>query len=110
MRNLRRLVMAGLLVASAALTVSVPSLSAEEKLININTASAAELAEIRGIGDAKAKAIIEYREKSGPFKSVDDLQNVKGIGEKLLATLRPQVTVGSGPALAPAGVPPAAKR
>ena len=59
--------------------------SAVEK-VNINTASAEELAEmLKGVGVKKAEAIVEYRDKYGAFSSVDDLSQVKGIGE---ATLR----------------------
>lgn len=104
-RTLVAIVGAVLLAAVAAMPVSVAM--AEEKLVNINSASAAQLAELKGIGDAKAKAIVAYRDKSGPFKSVDDLQQVNGIGEKLLAALRPQITVGSA-ADAPASAAPAA--
>jgi competence protein ComEA len=69
--------------------------------ININTASAAELASLKGIGPAKAQAIVEHRDKNGQFKSVDDLKLVRGVGDKMLEQLRPQVTV-SGAAAAPA--------
>ncbi len=63
--------------------------------VNINTASASELAAINGLGEVKAKAIVAYREQNGPFKSVDQLKEVKGIGEQMLAKLRPQVTLGA---------------
>jgi competence protein ComEA len=63
--------------------------------ININTATQAELEALRGIGPAKAKAIIEYRKKKGSFKSVDDLQNVSGIGPATVQKLRKDITVGS---------------
>lgn len=54
--------------------------------VNINTASAEELATLlKGIGIKKAQAIVDYREANGPFASIDDLTNVKGIGE---ATVR----------------------
>jgi competence protein ComEA len=66
-----------------------------EKPIDINKAPVSELVKINGIGNAKAQAIIEYREKNGSFKSVDELTMVNGIGEKTLERLRPQVTVGS---------------
>ncbi len=51
--------------------------------ININTANAEQIASaMSGVGDSKAKAIVEYRESHGKFKSIDSLENVDGIGEK----------------------------
>lgn len=61
--------------------------------LNLNAATAEQLDELKGIGPSKAKAIVEYRELHGPFRSVDDLLNVKGIGEKLLDGIRDAVTV-----------------
>ena len=61
--------------------------------LNLNTATAAELATLKGIGPAKAQAIIEHRDKNGDFKSVDDLKLVRGVGDKMLEELRPQLTV-----------------
>jgi competence protein ComEA len=79
---------------------------AEGTLVNINTASAAELATLSGIGPAKAQAIIDHREKDGQFKSVDDLKLVRGVGDKLLEQLRPHITVdGRGEAPAPPANP-----
>lgn len=72
--------------------------------VNINTASQDELDAVKGIGPGKAKAIIDYRNKNGPFKSVDELKSVKGFGEKTLAKLRPELSVSgaSGTSAAPA--------
>lgn len=61
--------------------------------ININTASQSELETLQGIGPAKAKAIIEYREKNGSFVSRDDLGNVNGIGPGIIKQLRENITV-----------------
>lgn len=61
--------------------------------ININKASQAELETLSGIGPAKATAIIEYREKSGPFEKIEDLMSVSGIGEKTFEKLADQITV-----------------
>lgn len=61
--------------------------------ININTADASELQKLTGIGPGKAKSIIDYRNKNGPFKSVDDLLNVSGIGEKTLEKIRDEIVV-----------------
>jgi len=76
---------------------------ADEKLININSATATELAGLKGLGDAKAKAIVAHRDKNGPFKSIEDLNQVSGIGDKLMSSLRTQVT--TGPATASAQAP-----
>lgn len=62
-------------------------------VININTASSSELQGLTGIGEVKARAIIEYREQNGGFSSVDELINVKGIGEKTLEKIRDKITV-----------------
>lgn len=69
--------------------------------INVNTANQKELESVKGIGPAKAKAILDYRAKHGPFKTVGDLDKVKGIGKKTLDEIRPQVAV-SGPNTPPA--------
>ncbi|AUN95671.1 ComEA family DNA-binding protein [Pseudazoarcus pumilus] len=63
--------------------------------VDINTADAAALEQVRGIGPARAAAIIDYRDKNGPFKSVDELTKVPGIGEKSLDSMRDQVRVGA---------------
>ena len=62
-------------------------------LVNINTAGVYELDRLPGVGEATAKKIIAYRDEHGPFKSVDELILVSGIGEKKLADMRPYVTV-----------------
>ena len=53
--------------------------------INVNTATETELVVVKGIGEGTADAIIKYREENGPFKNLDELINVKGIGEKKVA-------------------------
>jgi competence ComEA-like helix-hairpin-helix protein len=63
------------------------------RLINLNAASAAELELLPGIGPALASRIIEHRTTRGPFKTVDELEGVKGIGPRTLARIRDLVTV-----------------
>ena len=68
--------------------------------VNINTATAAELEALPGIGPAKAKAIVAYRQQNGQFKTVEDLKKVKGIGEGIFSKLKDEAAVA----------PPAAKK
>jgi len=68
--------------------------------VNLNTATKDELIELPGIGPAKAQAIIDYRTANGPFKSVEQLKDVKGIGAKRFEKLKPELTVTPPPAKA----------
>ena len=64
--------------------------------VNINTADAETIsAELKGVGLSKAKAIVEYREKHGPFRSADDLSLVKGIGERTVDINRADIQVST---------------
>jgi competence protein ComEA len=69
-------------------------------VVNLNTATIAELDKLPGIGPAVAARIIEYRQKKGPFKKIEELMNVQGIGEKSFLQLRSQITVGAAPEVA----------
>lgn len=68
--------------------------SAALAAVNLNTATKEELDAVNGIGPMKAQAILDHRKKNGPFKSVNDLQNVKGFGDKSVSKLRSKLTVG----------------
>ncbi len=63
--------------------------------VNINTAAVDELSSLPGIGQTKAEAIVKYRKQAGKFKTVEDITNVKGIGDKMLKKIKPEITVGS---------------
>ena len=88
-------------------SVSVPSLAQDKAKpaakasaptaasVNLNSATQAQLETLPGIGAATAKRIIEYRQKNGGFKKVEELMNVKGIGEKAFLKLKAQITVGA---------------
>ena len=96
-------------VAVALLAGAVPASAMQEKsakpraaasaasttaVVNLNTASAAELQTLPGVGAATAKLIIDHRQKSGGFKKIEELMNIKGIGEKSFLKIKPRVTVG----------------
>ena len=70
--------------------------------VNLNTATAEQLESLSGVGPAKAQAIVEYRKKNGNFKTVDELNNVPGFGDKTLQKLKPELTVTGGATTAPA--------
>ncbi|WP_105156836.1 helix-hairpin-helix domain-containing protein [Streptococcus suis] len=83
-------------ISVVASTTTSSAMSQEEKntnLVNLNTATEADLQTISGIGSKRAADIIAYREANGGFKSVDDLNNVSGIGDKTMESIRPYVTV-----------------
>ncbi len=66
-----------------------------EGVINLNTASAADLESLPGIGKSTAQRIVEYRQKSGGFKKIEELMNVKGIGEKSFLKIKGRLTVAA---------------
>ena len=72
----------------------IPTSSVSVFPININTATAETLQLLPDIGPARAQAIIEYRAQIGQFKSLDDLLQVKGIGDKILEKISPYITLG----------------
>ncbi|WP_395318993.1 helix-hairpin-helix domain-containing protein [Fructilactobacillus frigidiflavus] len=61
--------------------------------INLNEADATKMQTINGVGQKKAEKIIDYRNQNGPFKSVDDLKNVPGFGDRTVANLKPSLSV-----------------
>lgn len=61
--------------------------------VSINTATLEELMNLPGIGESKAKDIINYRETNGPFTSIEDLLKIKGIGESILAKIKENITL-----------------
>ncbi|ATY78735.1 MULTISPECIES: ComEA family DNA-binding protein [Aeromonas] len=69
------------------------SVAKETGKLNINTATLAELTSLKGIGDKKAQAIVDYREKQGKFTSVDQLADVNGIGPATLEANRDMIIV-----------------
>jgi competence protein ComEA len=105
--NLRRIAAAAVALAFAVLTFAGPALAgAAAKAtptakVNINTASVDQLTTLPGVGPKLAARIVEYRQKSGSFRSTKELMNVSGIGEKNFAKIESWLVVGE-PAKAPA--------
>ena len=66
-------------------------------VVNLNTASASDLEGLPGIGAKTAARIVEYRQKNGPFKKIEELMNVRGVGEKNFLKLKPQISVAARP-------------
>ncbi|MGD9098212.1 MAG: ComEA family DNA-binding protein [Desulfobacterales bacterium] len=77
------------------LGMNTPLWAEDGAKININTASTEELTALIKVGDKTAERIIAYREANGPFSSVDELTNVKGIGDKILLQNKDRLTVGN---------------
>ena len=67
-------------------------------IVNLNTASAAQLEALPGIGAKTAARIVEYRQKNGPFKKIEELMNVRGVGEKNFLKLKAQIAVAAAKA------------
>jgi comEA protein len=90
-----------LVILAMAAVSSVPLGAAEkqaaaggtDKLVNINSADAAQLVKLPQVGPKMAQRILDYRKSSGGFKRVQDLMKVKGIGEKVFAKLQPLITI-----------------
>jgi competence protein ComEA len=99
--TLRRIVTTGLALAMAALLVSGTAVAAGKPAptakVNLNTASVDQLTTLPGVGPKLAARIVEYRQKSGTFRSTQELMNVQGIGEKNFAKIEAWLSVGEAP-------------
>ncbi len=78
---------------SASSRPATPKASAPTSPVNLNTATQAQLEALPGVGAKAAQRILEYRQKNGNFKKIEDLMNVKGFGEKSFLKLKPMLTV-----------------
>jgi competence protein ComEA len=104
------MLIAALAVAAGPISAQAPKRPAAAKAtasatapVNLNTATLAQLQTLPRIGAATAQRIVEYRQKNGNFKKIEELMNVKGIGEKNFLKLKPLITVGSEKADRPEG-------
>jgi competence protein ComEA len=93
--NLSRFAACLLVFSVLAIATASPWVAATEApRVDINKADVQQLATLPGIGEAIAQRIVDFREEHGPFRRVEDLMKVKGIGEKSLEKIRPHVSVG----------------
>ena len=75
------------------LCFAMPSFAADKGKININTATAKDLTQLKGIGMKTAEKIIAHREQNGPFKNIEAIQEVPGIGKKTFEEIQSQISV-----------------
>ena len=85
------------------------SMLTAQAAVDLNSATAADLQDVSGIGPKKAEAIVEYRKKNGQFKSVDDLDKVPGFGKSTVDKVKKDLAVGSARAPATTAKSKAAK-
>ena len=96
------LVLAGVLVLVAGMAAA-PShaeqaskskaVASDEIRVNLNTGSAAELIQLPGVGEKVAARVVAYRKENGPFQKIEEIMNVKGIGEKTFTRLQPYLFI-----------------
>jgi competence protein ComEA len=101
---MRNIIWGAAAVAVLLLAAPVPGLAQDKPApakvvssVNLNTATVAELEVLPGIGRGTAQRIVEYRQKTGGFKKIEELMNVRGIGEKSFLKLKPMITVTPKP-------------
>jgi competence protein ComEA len=103
----RYVLYAAIVVLASALTLAAPAgasviqeksadaKAAPAQVVNINTAPAEQLQRLPGVGPSTAARIVEYRQKNGGFKKIEELMNVRGIGEKTFLKMKNQLTVAA---------------
>lgn len=97
------------LLLAAVMAIGSPAAQADPGRVNINTAGIDHLVTLPGVGKAIAGRIVESRQTEGPFRTINDLTRVRGIGDKTLEKLRPMIAVGGGDAGLGSPRPPGAK-
>ncbi len=75
-----------------------PVVAPTAETINLNSATTAQIASLPGIGQKTAELVVQYREKNGPFKKIEEIMNVRGIGEKSFLRIKDRLTVAAAKA------------
>ena len=92
MKNVKRFL--SVVVVISMVMAVIPFVAAQDvKKVNINKATIEELVQLKGIGQKYAKRIVDFRDKNGPFKNIEDIMNVKGIGPKKFELIKNLITV-----------------
>jgi competence protein ComEA len=86
-------VIASPLVAQRATRPPVAATVVSAEVVNLNSATATQIASLPGIGPKTAELVVQYRGKNGPFKKIEEIMNVRGIGEKSFLRIRDRLTV-----------------
>lgn len=89
-------VVASPLMAQRATKPPVAATVVSTEPVNLNTATAAQIASLPGIGPKTADLVVQYRAKNGPFKKIEEIMNVRGIGEKSFLKIKDRLTVAAG--------------
>ncbi|MDE0144336.1 MAG: helix-hairpin-helix domain-containing protein [Nitrospira sp.] len=101
MRNIHQRSHFTISIMALMLIVSLSGMGfAADSQVDLNTSTVKELQQLPGIGKGLAKRIVDYRTANGPFKTVEDLIRVKGVGKKTFARMQDRLTVGSSPQVA----------
>jgi len=101
MRNIHQRSHFTISIMALMLIVSLSGMGfAADSQVDLNTSTVKELQQLPGIGKGLAKRIVDYRTANGPFKTVEDLIRVKGVGKKPFARMQDRLTVGSSPQVA----------
>lgn len=80
---------------AAAQRSAKPPAAASMEVINLNSATAVQLADLPGIGARTAELVVQYRVKNGPFKKIEEIMNVRGVGEKSFLRIKDRITVAA---------------
>ena len=83
------------LIAQRAMKPAVAATIVSTEVVNLNSATAAQIASLPGIGPKTADLVVQYRVKNGPFKKIEEIMNVRGVGEKSLLKIKDRLTVAA---------------